>query len=328
MGRAALLKFISNGQFIGSKTKITIADSNISKSLGFFKNRYPALFKEYCINVLDMDVREEGFYEFLDNNLSDINYITVALDEDRFNIETAFEIKRLADRKAVDSSHELPAIAVHVRDNKELVRFPQLDENNRFENVTVFGLLGDIFTEDIVIHEQMDLMARAINTQYGTSNPQYAVAWNRLDSFARESNRAAAMHIKTKLKLSGLRMINSAELGDGCRVIRTRDELAEYLGDIRIENLARCEHLRWNAFHFASGWMGWKPEAASGAQKPKDAHNRRHACLVDWDRLKDVARVFGKTPPEYYQNLDVQQLLSIPDILKEAGFVICVDALN
>lgn len=108
-------------------------------------------------------------------------------------------------------------------------------------------------------------------------------------------------------------------------VIETLEKLKEYLGEKRLRNLAMCEHLRWNAFHFASGWRTWKLVEIDGESKPKDAIHKRHACLVDWDALRDVANAFGRDDPEYYQYLDVDQILHIPYVIREAGYTIYID---
>ena len=53
--------------------------------------------------------------------------------------------------------------------------------------------------------------------------------------------------------------------------------------------LAQYEHLRWNAFHFARGWLPLPQEELTREEREqcriKRPLEKRHACLVDWDQL-------------------------------------------
>ena len=99
---------------------------------------------------------------------------------------------------------------------------------------------------------------------------------------------------------------------------RTPVNLSEYLTGERFENLSKQEHLRWNAFHFASGWVTWILDQTGDAQKAKDIKNRRHACLVSWEELEEVTQRFNQVPS--YQQLDRQQVKNIPMIIEHAGY--------
>lgn len=324
IGRQVLQKAICCGQFVGNKTRFIIVDNNISKTFGAFKNRYPELICNYDICTVDADVREERFFDLLNGKAGELNYIAVALGQDRLNLDTALGIKAIYDRSPKQHNKQ-PVIAVNVWDEKELMRCNTAENGMGWGDIRIFGQSKKIFTEDIIINESMDIMAKAVNTYYNNINPQQAAEWRKLSSFTKESNRASAMHIRTKLQLTGLNMCKREMTPDCHEVIETLEKLKEYLGEKRLRNLAMCEHLRWNAFHFASGWRTWKLVEIDGESKPKDAIHKRHACLVDWDALRDVANAFGRDNPEYYQYLDVDQILHIPYVIREAGYTIYID---
>lgn len=327
IGRQALKKIICSSQFVGSRTKYIIVDNNVSNIVGVLKNKHPELMDKYDICMVDADVREERFFDLLRSKAKELNYIVVALGQDSLNIETALGIKDIFDRDP-KSDGKQPIIAVNIRNTEELVRYSISEKGTSCGSIGIFGQAEAIFTEDIIINESMDIMARAINTFYNSASPQQANDWHKLSSFTKESNRAAALHIRTKLELVGLKM-SKKEVAEGRNeIIDTSEKLKQYLGEKRLNSLAECEHLRWNAFHFTSGWTTWKLEETGKADKPKDPVRRRHACLVAWDALRNVAEAFGKENPEYYQHLDTDQVLHIPDILKEAGYIMYVENDN
>jgi hypothetical protein len=161
----------------------------------------------------------------------------------------------------------------------------------------------------------MDKMARTMNALFNRIyHVEPADNWFELDEFTRESNRSAAMNIRTKLRLLGLDMAEAGKSG------KQPVRLEEYLQGIRLENLARQEHLRWNAFFFASGWTTWELSDTAGAAKAKDPANKRHACLVPWERLAEVTRRFNQEPS--FEELDFMQVRNIPLILEASGYIV------
>ena len=103
------------------------------------------------------------------------------------------------------------------------------------------------------------------------TNPSIA-PWAELPDALKESNRDFARAIAgvlegVPLRLSPLRGLPAGKLP---------------LSDDQMEQLARNEHHRWAADLERKGWR-WGPS-------PKDAHNRTHPLLVDWDQLSEQER--------------------------------------
>ena len=101
-----------------------------------------------------------------------------------------------------------------------------------------------------------------------------------------------------------------------------------------MENLAKMEHLRWNAFHYCMGYRTMPEELFAeraerfkeGSLKPgekpgKDTENRYHACLVSWEELKDLDKkeeqLAGRKTD--YQQMDRDNIGMIPALLREGG---------
>lgn len=308
VGMEILRKSIYLGQFIGGDYRAVITDGEMTKKRGFLYNKYPGLKNNYHIETCEAVPGSEEFYQALESNINTMNYIVVALDNDKLNIETAIEIQRLVNRSRADKN---PIIAVHITNNED---YAYLEKSMLLPDVRFFGRCSDIFTENIIINEIMDSMARKMNALFNSLyNIEPADNWRDLDVFTKESNRSAASNIATKLRLLNLGM--REKTGDNNR---PAVNLSEYLTGERLENLSKQEHLRWNAFHFASGWVTWPLNQTGNAKKAKDLINRRHACLVSWEELEEVTLRFNQIPS--YQDLDREQVKNIPMIIEHADY--------
>jgi hypothetical protein len=309
-GVEILRKSIYLGQFEGGNYRAIITDGEMAKKRGYLFNKYPGLRNNYQIETHEAEPGSEEFYGALESNISTINYIVLALDNDKLNIDTAIEIQRLINRS---QNHKNPMIAVHITNNED---YEYLEKSQQLPNVRFFGRYSDIFTENIIINETMDIMARKMNALFNSIyNIEPADNWRDLDTFTKESNRSAASNIATKLRLLNLEMEEKSEENAKSAV-----NLNDYLEGERLENLSKQEHLRWNAFHFASGWVTWPLNQTKDAKKAKDIINRRHACLVSWDELEEVTLRFNQNPT--YKQLDREQVKNIPMIIEHAGYVV------
>lgn len=313
VGIEILRKSIYSGQFIGGCYRAVITDSEMTGKRGVLYNKYPGLKNNYQLETYEALPGSEEFYDIIEKNITSINYIVVALGDDRLNLETAIEIQRLVNRSQTDIR---PVIAVHIINNED---FSHLKNSSLLPDVRFFGSFSDIFTENIIINEAMDKMARKMNAMFnGIYNIEPVDNWSGLDSFTKESNRSAASNIATKLRLLGLEMKEKTDDNKKDTSRRLPVNLADYLTGEKLDNLAKQEHLRWNAFHFASGWVTWPLSQTSQAKKAKDLAKKRHACLVSWDDLVDVTERFNQVPT--YQQLDYEQVKNIPQILEYAGY--------
>ncbi|MGI6086242.1 MAG: hypothetical protein ACOYIF_12570 [Acetivibrionales bacterium] len=307
-GVEVLRKSIYLGQFVGGDYRSVITDVEMAKKRGQLFNKFPGLKNNYYIETNEAEPGSEKFYDVLEHNIGTINYIVIALENDKLNIETAIEIQRLVNRSP---NHKNPIIAVHITNSED---FEHLAKSMQLPNIRFFGRRSDIFTENIIINEAMDSMARKMNSLFNSIyDIEPADNWRDLDTFTKDSNRSAASNIATKLKLLSLEMRKKSE-----QSAKTAVNLNDYLTGERLENLSKQEHLRWNAFHFASGWVTWPLNQTDGAKKAKDIINRRHACLVSWDKLDEVTLRFNQNPS--YKQLDREQVKNIPRILEHAGY--------
>ncbi|MDR1508245.1 MAG: hypothetical protein LBS53_01240 [Synergistaceae bacterium] len=309
-GEELLCRFIMNGQFVGSRARAIVIDSKMDRLKEPFKRKRPSI--EMCcdLDFINADVGSETFYNYLDETVFGIDYIIIALGETGPNLNTAqnlLEFFRRADKK-------IPVIAV---------RFPEGEGEEKNNNVLFFSKRDKIFSETLVIHEDSDRMASAVNYAYNFSVNGQAPEktreelWDELSDFNKESSRATADFIPAMLAIAGLDEKQAIE----------RERLTD--DDSVAELLAHTEHIRWNAFHCVMGYtpmslemMKARFDKSASASCLKDADKKRHGCLVEYDSLDKVSDFFNKLmdskalPRRDFKREDRFISKNIPKILK------------
>jgi len=148
---------------------------------------------------------------------SDYATVIIALGDNRLSIETALELRQ--------KLYEYDLITGKT-DNREYQRvrvFVKIDEETIFADdnilnsmaketackIETFGADDEILTEEYLIDEKLDTLAKNISNRYdgGTETLTAASEWNTCTQLHRESNRYAAMAIRVKLNLLGLDLI-------------------------------------------------------------------------------------------------------------------------
>ncbi|GBU29673.1 hypothetical protein R84B8_03246 [Treponema sp. R8-4-B8] len=332
VGQSALLRLVMNGQFMGSRMRAIIIDKDIDNLRDCFLHRYPGLKLCCDMEFENINVQCKEFFTLLDFILQDkrnnVDYIVAALHGDEINKQTALDIKHHYERKGIKA---LPFIAVtemngNLCETKQVITVSQKDkslhETKQDEKIFVFGSRYEVYKESVVIREQADIMAEAVNDVYGGQ------PWHELEWFLQESNRAAADFIPAMLKLAGCNEKDAIEK----KTLTNDNSLAEIL--------AQTEHLRWNAFHAA---MGYRPIDIEEMNRRfneyngngnsldfarRDSKARLQVCLVHWDELDKISEAYRKLA-NHTENLKEQKrdfkmndrhiIENIPKFLEAAG---------
>ena len=134
-----------------------------------------------------------------------------------------------------------------------------------------FGGVQQLYTPELVMKSGLDRIARQMHQLYCSSAESSAPAWEALDGFLRASNRAAADHLATKIRLL-LPQLQKVDMD----AIRRAAQLYRQSDEQQIERCRRNEHQRWMRFHFLYGWQ-YAPQ--------KDNAARFHPCLVPYEEL-------------------------------------------
>jgi predicted dinucleotide-binding enzyme len=210
--------------------------------------------------------------------------------DDRENLRIGMELGRIARDRAVQT-----LIYQSTRGGFAALFPPGSGGPGKNDRVHAFGMVEDIYSWDVLLHESEDQVARALHKDYvkhrveagdpATMHP----GWDDLQEHFQESNRHAADHIPIKLRALGY---HDAPL----QPQRTR---IQQFTDEQVLLLARMEHQRWCAERWFDGWE-YGPETIRSQKISKD--------LIEWEKL---------SPEE--QKKDFEQIRAIPEVLFRVG---------
>ena len=272
LGHEVLREVIANGQFEGSKFHATVYDPNYEHRTGFLRSQYPGMFVNYNIDFEPQNGRGSKIFKFLQDNASKLKYIVVCLDD-----------RDLARDIAVHMADRLQALGyslnVYTCDSKSVRCYSQYAQECKTHW---------LYDSELLYSAELDQYAMELNHRYTGGKDKYE-DWKNCDYFGRMSSRASVDYL-IPLTRRIKNMMNTEELTHEQR-----------------ENLARCEHLRWCAFHYTFGFDVMDKEEF--AQRVKDYQNEirahgkssikitkdtkalKHVCLVDWDELDEISRI-------------------------------------
>ena len=158
------------------------------------------------------------------------------------------------------------------------------------------------FTVNKVLKSSHLHRAKAIHQFYNQLKPfAQRIPWEHLSDIKKESNMAVSESLYAKLKLMGKTVEEIKQMSE----IEFQLFLQEH--PERLLNLAIAEHLRWNATYFTHGWKTWHLQEIPEGMPHQDEARKLHACLVDWNTLKDVEKRFDIP----FQIYDYNNILTI-----------------
>ncbi len=287
--------------------RFIIADSDIEKKERHFYQQYPEI--KNCCDVIfakykdaekgiteDYDLKSRDFYEQIVTN--EFDYIAVCVDDDELSLNTGINIinhykfNLNADQMPIIVTKAIkePLFGKAVREIKRDEEKPLLNQFASFESMCSI---------DTVINETLDNMAKAVNNYY--AKLYNGKTWKEISMFHKESSRANAEHIDTKLYLLDL---CAAEVKSNTNQEKITNAQYEELLVQKMELLAKIEHQRWNAFHYLNGWK-YAPA--------RDDNKKLHNCLTAWESLTEKDK-----------QKDRDTIINIPHILEEGGYQITV----
>lgn len=278
IGHEVLRKVLANGRFEGSKLTIRIFDPKHGDRTGFAKSQYPLMFAPPSHSNIDIgfeahDVRSDECFDFLKEHASKLKYIVICL-EDRENARNI--AIRMADR--------LHAIGhprnVYTCDSKGIRCY-----SHSAQECEEYS----IYDSDILCSDELDRYAMELHHYYSKEKGNsLAEDWKQCGYFHRMSSRASVDYLIPLLRK--ITAMNNADT----------------LTPEQKENLAKCEHLRWCAFHYTFGYdvMGIEEfierlkkqqaeiqeQGKSGITPRQAPEARKHVCLVSWDKLDDISQ--------------------------------------
>lgn len=268
IGHEVLRKIFANGRFEGSKLTIKIFDPKYGDKSGFVGSQYYKMFAtpDADIGFEHYDIRSGDCFKFLQEHAQKLKYIVICL-EDR---ETARNIAlRMVDRLQAMGCPQ----NVYTCDSKSIRCYSHDSEN--CEPLSIYD-------SDLLYSEELDGYAKELHHYYSKGN-SLAEDWQQCKYFHRMSSRASVDYL--------IPLLRKITAGTNSLTPEQR------------ENLAKCEHLRWCAFHYTFGYEPMEIEEfierlkkkQAGTLEPgesprQDTKAKKHVCLVSWDKLDDVSQ--------------------------------------
>jgi len=296
-------------------SKLEVLFSNIS------------LIPHLSIEPVELDSQTIEFYRDEIWKSSSLTNIYIATDDEEQNLDIAINLQDTTYVKAIAKDELKSKILFAIYHNLGLSK--EIDSNKEaFKNFYTFASVADASTEKIVIDDELDSIAQLINYDYEGKEDEdrdaMHKAWLKLTPHKRESNKAQALHIDTKLLSLGLQRVKSDKSIEELKVENKRvifdklfgdsevidingysaDKFPSDFGREMIDKIARAEHNRWNAFHYLGGWS---------YNTKREDKAKEHDCLkpieeFETDRLKDSYRY------------DMASVYYIPIYLAKSGY--------
>lgn len=245
-----------------------IVDRDAARRRAAFLMDVPQLERQTSFTWLDAPPDSEACVRALGERLGQLDQILIATEDTRFNLDMAMRLLRMFRRRGMEDDHPQLVVAL----------FERMDSGVEFLYKKAGGVFlqsnSAQFTYEELILRETDRRAEALHRQY-SRNSLHAADWDRIGTFRQNSNRAVVWDIPNKLLLAG-------DLTS-----RTPQEREEVYWQ-----LARYEHLRWNAFQYTHGWTALPREELTAEEIANCVTRRdsqkRHACLVPWDELDSL----------------------------------------
>ncbi len=306
VGQAVLKSIVMNGQFAGSTFHAAVFSPVYDQEAGYMRQESAEMFRQYDISFYNEDGRSDTMYRYLREHPG-LKYIVVCAGSTKTNSEISEEIAGYLKRYG-------RTIPVYQCSYKE-IRCLGAKHSAKYQK---------LYDRKLLSVDYIDRRAVILNHGYcGDNGKTPQENWYDTDYFSRMSSRASADFAPAYLYMAHTDRKTVAENGFE-------------LNEAQKENLGKTEHLRWNAFHFVSGYTPmpddvyeqraeiYRRQKASGTPEiriGKDTEKRLHACLVPWDDLdtlsaKENAVTGGSVD---YKEYDVRNVLALPQLFgKEA----------
>lgn len=303
IGQNVLKQLVINGQFCGNRFHAAVFSPHYSQRMGLLAYECDEMLEQYDITFHASDGRSCEMFDYLCANADTVNYIAVCAGSHSANLEIAEQLRTFLKRRNSTTP-------IYMCSNSGI--FYQDADNRLHEH--------KLYTVENLCTDRIDRMAMVLHHHY-TGTGFMRQNWRNCDYFNRMSSRSAADFWYTILRAAGTNMADAKE---------------HWAPEGRLlENLAKMEHLRWNAFHFT---MGFHPmpeqvyqervaefrkereaDSNTGYRIARDMDRRFHACLIPWEDLEDYTRkenaVTGQNR-NYCEN-DRENIRAIGEVLRK-----------
>ncbi len=341
LGESILVHALHLGHFYnGVPLEVTVVyddDKDENKNLlDEFEKQYDILKPQHNGKYWNVKFIDDG--KFKDENICDYSQIIIAYEDEFESLSNLMKLLKKYNDEILSKNID---ISIYSNSFASTANIIQTDKDNKnhtvFKQVRTFGEINKTCSYNMVVNQILDKKAEKNHYQYeelhNAVTEGWAKPWEQLDMFLKDSNRYLMEHNEIKKflisKLIDKRenintfedIQNSIEAKyfnyDGMNINWKEMELENHdyalkLSEEEIVQLAKVEHIRWNAFHILNGWKKLDiPEGTKNKIK-KDPVRKLHPCLVSWDELDKVS----KNHDHNYKSDDIQTIMRIPRLEK------------
>jgi hypothetical protein len=244
-GRDAVRFLYEFGAFVDSKGnkspfKCYAVDKRMYQLKGDFYNNAPALRGNPEIELMQMSNLSSRFWPWVEDILPQLNYIVIALGDDRSNMQAVSDLFEAACKvRFSDMTNFKIFVRSYSRENEKqlesLVKFyndkcgaKDKDGNVISDILVVFGKTSDLFTYDNIIDDETLKRAKEFflgyleksqqedkwDERHRISKDKENITLSNISAVIRKENQdiANSQHMDTKLKLVGLTRESAKEL--------------------------------------------------------------------------------------------------------------------
>lgn len=317
-----------------------VIDKDADKIGGLFFSNAPAV---KSVDLWNLDINTPEFFNKISSISQKVNYVVVALGNDELNITTAVRLYNYIRRYRKDISKLKIFVRCH-NQQKQMQNIADHYNQKTAEKDTegpiiIFGKLDQLYTYEQVIDNRFQHEGIQYNEEYCNVNNKKGekdvwesrhnilIKKKTLDALSelrrKESQDISnAYHANTKLyimkKVAEQRnLVYSLNCLNGNEpapiFVRNNKQIIakETISDdeqLLFLNLARLEHLRWNAAHEILGYQSYNDGDPYEHLVPDEGENRHvcnetyklHNCLIDWQDIdKEMNDPKNTWKPDY-----------------------------
>lgn len=306
-GQQLALNAIERSHFMNPEPiSITVLDKDAKRVEKRWKDNYPKNHKVVNLSFKEVDISIDSVDDYILSSEQPFTHIFLCLQDDYQDI-----------MEGINLAKAIPDIPVYLRVKNQAKIGHWLHNNeDRFNNLILFGNNGEVLTYDNVINDQLEEAAQFFHEGYRkkkeSETGKVQKKWNELSTFMKESNRNLYNHAHTKLMLLGLKAVSIEDEEQNTHKWVTEEEF-KAIAFSSLERLAAAEHARWNTFHFLKGW-----DVLENVTKEysKDETKKLHSCLVSYEDLDKIKQI----TEEDYKQYDRENILDLHAALKEVGY--------
>ena len=362
-GMHMLKTVLYNGQIPDIKLKIRVYDKQASHQEQLFFAKCPQIAKllqekdsGVDLRFVDTDAWTDDFYTKIEEEKNtDANYVCIATDDDRLNIDLAERLYRFLRIK--NNFKYTPPIFARVK-NDEITN--KMTGNNKTyldeRRIMLFGTASSFYSETTLFNTRLELLALGVQLIYDSDktgetllskcnrrSDKYIKAINSFynSEYSRRSSMAAALHIGTKIFhcLKSHKYIVTDENGKTMSVEKAMEnkEIREKLLQIYREFIDEAkgnkdgmravmknEHDRWNFFMATEGYRSSTIDDIKAyypiSDKHKDELSKSHPCIIPFDELDELTSSYNKqfNADKDFVNEDKKLIQNLPEIVEFA----------